>query len=88
MKKIIIVSVTAAVALLGAAGVAYADDAHSDQGKGGTNCTSDDNFHQSNKGHQFVGGNLGAQDISGNVLGAQATRPSGICPSVLNNNHL
>ena len=88
MKKIIIVSVTAAVAMLGAVGVAYADGTHSDQGKGSTNCTSDDNFHQSNKGHQFVGGNLGAQDITGNVLGAQSTRPSGICPSVLNNNHL
>ena len=105
MKKTIIVSVTAAVAMFGAVGVAYAGDynesgdhgghhhsrghhSSGDDSSGNTSCTSDDNFHQSNKGHQFVGGNLGAQDISGNVLGAQATRPSGICPSVLNNNHL
>ena len=106
MKKIIIVSVTAAVAMFGAVGVAYAGDddqgrgdhgrSHhssgdhgvSDQGRGSTNCTSDDNFHQSNKGRQFVGGNLGAQDAAGNVLGAQSTRPAAICPSLLNNNHL
>lgn len=88
MKKIIIVSATAAVAMFGAVGVAYADGSHSDQGRGSTNCTSDDNFHQSNKGHQFLGGNLGAQDITGNVLGAQSTRPAGICPSIGNNNHL
>ena len=85
MKKIIIVSVTAAVAMLGAVGVAYADGG---QGKGSTNCTSDDNLHQSNKGHQFIGGNLGAQDLAANVLGIQSTRPAGICPSIGNNNHL
>jgi hypothetical protein len=88
MKKIIIVSVTAAVAMLGAVGVAYADGSHHGQGKGSTNCTSDDNLHQSNKGHQFIGGNLGAQDLAANVLGVQSTRPAGICPSIGNNNHL
>jgi hypothetical protein len=86
MKKIIIVSVTAAVAMLGAVGVAYADG--NDHGKNGTNCTSNDTIHQSNKGHQFIGGNLGAQDAETNVLGAQLTRPAGICPSIGNNNHL
>ncbi|HTK63850.1 MAG TPA: hypothetical protein VL595_15795 [Pseudonocardia sp.] len=111
MKKIIIVSAAAAVAMFGAAGVAYAGDDdqsrgdhnsshHSrgdhdsgdrssfTQGEGSTNCTSDDNMHQSNKGRQVIGGNLGAQDIAGNVAGGQSTRPAAICPSVLNNNHL
>jgi len=102
MKKIIIVSVTTAVATVGAAGVAYAGDYseggdhgghhhsrghHRDQG-GNTNCTSNDNIHQSNKGRQFIGGNLGAQDLAGNVAGGQSTRPAAICPSLLNNNHL
>jgi hypothetical protein len=90
MKKIIIVSATAAVAMFGAVGVAYADGSHHHHGRGAnsTNCTSDDNIHQSNKGHQFVGGNLGAQDVAGNVFGVQSTRPAGICPSIGNNNHL
>ncbi len=106
MKKMIIVSVTAAVAMFGAAGVAYAGDddqgdsshhsshhSRSDhdsdfQGRGSTNCTSDDNIHQSNRGHQVIGGNLGAQDAAGNVLGVQSTRPAAICPSIANNNHL
>ena len=111
MKKTIIVSVTAAVAMFGAVGVAYAGDddqgnggrsgshhsrsdhgggdrSASDQGRGSTNCTSDDTMHQSNKGHQFIGGNLGAQDIAGNVAGVQSTRPAAICPSIGNNNHL
>jgi hypothetical protein len=105
MKKIVFVSVTAAVAMFVAAGVAYAGDdddqgngghSHhsrgdhdvSHQGPGSTNCTSDDNVHQSNRGQQAVGGNLGAQDVAGNVLGAQSTRPAGICPSIGNNNDL
>jgi hypothetical protein len=88
MKKIIIVSVAAAVAMLGAVGVAYADGPDSGQGRGSTNCTSDDNLHQSNKGHQFIGGNLGAQDLAANVIGLQSTRPAGICPSIGNNNDL
>jgi len=109
MKKTIIVSVTAAVAMFGAAGVAYAGDddqgssnsrshhSRSDrdsdhdrnfQGRGSTNCTSDDNIHQSNRGHQVIGGNVGAQDAAGNVLGIQSTRPAAICPSIANNNHL
>ena len=89
MKKSIIVSATAAVAMFGVVGVAYADGSHHHHGKGGgnTNCTSNDNFKQSNKGHQFIGGNLGAQDINGNVLGVQSTRPAGVCPSIGNNNH-
>lgn len=64
------------------------DRSTSDQGPGSTNCTTDDNFHQSNQGRQTIGGNLGAQDIAGNVAGLQSTRPAGICPSVGNNNHL
>lgn len=84
LKKMVIVSSVAAVAMLGVGGMAWADDA----GDGATNCTSDDVQHQSNKGDQVLGGNLSAQDIQGNVLGAQATRPAGICPSVANNNHL
>ena len=67
-------------------GIASAHEAG--DGSGSTNCTSDDVQHQSNKGHQLVGGNLAAQDAETNVLGAQATRPAGICPSVANNNHL
>ena len=86
LKKMVIVSSVAAVAMLGAAGMAWADDAG--DGSGSTNCTSDDVQHQSNKGHQLVGGNLSAQDVTTNVLGAQGTRPAGICPSVANNNHL
>ena len=86
LKKMVIVASVAAVAMLGAAGMAWADDAG--DGSGSTNCTSDDVQHQSNKGHQLVGGNLAAQDAETNVLGAQATRPAGICPSVANNNHL
>jgi hypothetical protein len=106
MKKMIIVSVTASVAMLGAAGVAYAGDddqgsnsrshhSRSDhdrdanfQGEGSANCTANDNIHQSNRGHQVIGGNLGAQDAAGNVLGVQSTRPAAICPSIANNNHL
>jgi hypothetical protein len=90
MKKIIIVSATVAVAMFGVVGVAYADGSHHHHhGKGGnTNCTSNDNIHQSNKGHQFIGGNVGAQDFNGNVFGVQSTRPAGICPSIGNNNHL
>jgi hypothetical protein len=86
LKKMVIVSSVAAVAMLGAAGMAWADEAG--DGSGSTNCTSDDVQHQSNKGHQLVGGNLSAQDVTTNVLGAQGTRPAGICPSVANNNHL
>jgi hypothetical protein len=86
LKKMVIVSSVAAVAMLGAAGMAWAEDAG--DGSGSTNCTSDDIQHQSNKGHQLVGGNLSAQDVTTNVLGAQGTRPAGICPSVANNNHL
>jgi hypothetical protein len=89
MKKIIIVTVTSAVTMLGVAGVAYADGGrHHHGGSNGTNCTSNDTIKQSNRGHQFIGGNLGAQDAQGNVLGVQSTRPAGICPSMLNNNHL
>jgi|SRR5882724_5745133 hypothetical protein len=88
LKKIVIITSAAAVTMLCGVGVASAHEAGDDNGN--TNCTSDDNTHQSNKGHQFVGGNLSAQDIQGNVpiFGAQAQRPSGICPSIGNNNHL
>jgi hypothetical protein len=86
LKKMVIVASVASVAMLGAAGIASAHEAG--DGSGSTNCTSDDIQHQSNKGHQLVGGNLSAQDVTTNVLGAQGTRPAGICPSVANNNHL
>ena len=87
LKKIVIMSSVATVAMLGAAGMAWAEDAGA--GSGSTNCTSDGTQHQSNEGHQIVGGNLGAQDATSTVLGAQGT-PAGICPSAsaLNNNHL
>jgi hypothetical protein len=86
LKKMIIVSSAASVAMLCGVGIASAHEAG--DGTGSTNCTSNDSIHQSNKGHQLVGGNLGAQDAETNVLGAQATRPAGVCPSVANNNHL
>ena len=86
LKKIAIITSAAAVTMLCGVGVAQAHEAGDNNGS--TNCTSDDVQHQSNKGHQLVGGNLSAQDIQGNVLGAQGTRPAGICPSVANNNHL
>ena len=86
LKKLIIVSSAAAVVTLGWAGVASAGEPH--HGDGGTNCTANDTTKQHNKGHQLVGGNLSAQDLNGNVLGAQATRPAGICPSIANNNDL
>jgi hypothetical protein len=82
----IIVSSAASVAMLCGVGIASAHEAG--DGDGSTNCTANDTIHQSNKGHQLVGGNLGAQDVTTNVLGAQASRPAGICPSVANNNHL
>jgi hypothetical protein len=69
-------------------GVGIASAHEAGDGDGSTNCTANDTIHQSNKGHQLVGGNLGAQDVTTNVLGAQASRPAGICPSVANNNHL
>jgi hypothetical protein len=88
LKKLIIISSAAAVAMLGSTGIASAHD-HNHHGNGsGTNCTSNDTTHQSNKGHQLVGGNLTAQDAETNVLGAQASRPAGVCPNLLNNNHL
>jgi hypothetical protein len=86
LKKMIIVSSAATIAMLCGVGIASAHEAG--DGSGSTNCTSDDTIHQSNKGHQLVGGNVGAQDVTTNVLGAQGTRPAGICPSVANNNHL
>jgi hypothetical protein len=86
LKKMIIVTAAASVAMLCGVGIASAHEAG--DGSGSTNCTSDDKIHQSNKGHQLVGGNLGAQDATTNVLGAQADRPAGICPSVANNNDL
>jgi hypothetical protein len=84
LKKMIIVSAAAAVALVGTAGIASAHEG----GHADAKCTSNDVNHQSNKGHQLLGGNASVQDLEGNVLGAQATRPAGICPSLLNNNHL
>ncbi|HEY1967412.1 MAG TPA: hypothetical protein VGH89_05660 [Pseudonocardia sp.] len=87
LKKLIIISSAAAVAMLGSTGIASAHE-HGKGPNGNTNCTSNDTTHQKNKGHQLVGGNLTAQDAETNVLGAQATRPAGICPSLLNNNHL
>jgi hypothetical protein len=86
LKKIVIVASAAAVTMLCGVGVAQAHEAGDSNGS--TNCTSDDTQHQSNKGHQWVGGNLAGQDGALNVLGAQGTRPAGICPSVANNNHL
>ncbi|WP_028934051.1 hypothetical protein [Pseudonocardia spinosispora] len=86
LKKLIIVSSAAAVLGMGFVGVASAHEGHN--GAGETTCTSNDTQKQSNKGHQLVGGNLAAQDAETNVLGAQATRPAGICPSIGNNNHL
>ena len=86
LKKMIVVSSAATVAMLCGVGIASAHEAG--DGDGSTNCTANDTIHQSNKGHQLVGGNLGAQDVTTNVLGAQASRPAGICPSVANNNHL
>jgi hypothetical protein len=86
LKKIIVVSSAATLAMLCGVGIASAHEAG--DGDGSTNCTANDTIHQSNKGHQLVGGNLGAQDVTTNVLGAQASRPAGICPSVANNNHL
>jgi hypothetical protein len=86
LKKIIVVSSAATLAMLCGVGIASAHEAG--DGDGSTNCTANDTIHQSNKGHQLVGGNLGAQDATTNVWGAQLTRPSGICPTVGNNNHL
>ena len=97
LKKLIIIS--SAAALLSVGGVASAHESghshshghghgHGHGANGNTNCTSNDTTHQSNKGHQLVGGNLTAQDAETNVLGAQATRPAGICPSFANNDHL
>jgi hypothetical protein len=86
LKKIIVVSSAATLAMLCGVGIASAHEAG--DGDGSTNCTANDTIHQSNKGHQLVGGNLGAQDVTTNVLGAQASRPAGLCPSVANNNHL
>jgi hypothetical protein len=86
LKKMIVVSSAATVAMLCGVGIASAHEAG--DGDGSTNCTSNDSIHQSNKGHQLLGGNLGAQDATTNVLGVQGDRPAGICPSVANNNHL
>ncbi|MDT7646821.1 MAG: hypothetical protein QOC75_3821, partial [Pseudonocardiales bacterium] len=79
LKKMIIVSTAASVAMLCGVGIASAHE--EGDGDGSTNCTANDTIHQSNKGHQLVGGNLGAQDATTNVWGAQLTRPSGICPT-------
>jgi hypothetical protein len=88
LKKMTIVSSAVAVLMVGGIGIASAHDEGHGGHNSGTNCTANDTTHQKNKGHQLVGGNLTAQDLNGNVLGAQATRPAGICPSLLNNNHL
>jgi hypothetical protein len=85
LKKLIIISTASAVAMLGGIGIASAHEAGNNSGP---TCSSADKTAQKNKGHQLVGGNLSAQDVTTNVLGAQATRPAGICPSVGNNIHL
>jgi hypothetical protein len=84
LKKMIIVSSAVAAAMVCGVGIASAHEA----GGGDTKCTSNDSIEQSNDGDQLIGGNLGAQDLESNILGAQVTRPAGICPSVGNNNHL
>jgi hypothetical protein len=86
LNKLIIVSSAAAVVMLGSTGIASAHG-HGHHGSD-ANCTSNDTAHQSNKGHQALGGNLTAQDAATNVWGAQASRPAGVCPNLLNNNHL
>jgi hypothetical protein len=86
LKKMTIVSSAVAVLMVGGFGIASAHD----HGHDGTraNCTSNDTTHQSNKGHQALGGSLTAQDFQGNVLGGQVNRAAGVCPSALNSNHL
>jgi hypothetical protein len=86
LKKVIIVATAATAAMLCGVGVASAHEADGDSAN--AKCTSNDTTNQHNKGDQVLGGNMSVQDITTDVLGVQATRPSGICPSVLNNNHL
>ena len=80
----IIVAAATAVAMAGGIGIASAHEAgHA----GSANCKQSNNTSQKNHGDSLVG-NLDVQDITANVLGVQATKPSGeVCPSVLSGNH-
>lgn len=87
LKKMIIVAAAAAVAMAGGIGIASAHEA-GHAGTANANCKQSNNTTQKNHGDSLVG-NLDVQDITANVLGIQATKPSGeICPTVLSGNHL
>lgn len=82
-----IVAAAAIVATAGGVGIASAHDS----GRGhdaAAHCQQSNNTTQKNKGDALLS-NTDVQDITANVLGIQATKPSGeICPTVLSGNKL
>jgi hypothetical protein len=75
LKKTAIAAGATVVALLGAGGVAYADDA-------GTHCTATEKTEQHNKGKQLIGGSVFTHDINGFIGGS--INKSIFCPSAFN----
>lgn len=80
LKKVVIATAAAAVALVGAAGVAYADT-------GSPRCDAHESTKQ-NSEHNLIGPNVDVNRITGGVLAGQIDKAPGICPSVGNNNDL
>jgi uncharacterized protein (DUF1499 family) len=85
LKKMIIVATVAVAAAAGGIGVASAHEAgHSNNAK----CSQSNDTTQKHKGDALLS-NTDIQDITANVLGLQATKPSGeICPNIASGNHL
>lgn len=81
----IIVAAAASAVLVGGVGIASAHEAgHSHA----AHCQQSNDTTQKHKG-DAVASNTDVQDITGNVLGAQATKPSGaVCSPVADGNHL
>jgi hypothetical protein len=86
LKKMILVAAAAGVAMAGGIGIASAHESgHHDNNAA---CHQSNDTTQKHKG-DAVASNTGVQDITGNVLGIQATKPSGAaCPGVANGNGL
>jgi hypothetical protein len=88
LKKMMIVTATASVALVGGVGIASAHESGHHGHDNAAHCQQSNDTTQKHKGDS-VASDTDVQDVTGNVLGIQATKPSGaICPPVADGNHL
>jgi tryptophanase len=86
LKKTVLAGAVAALATVGAAGVASAHDWSDGHGSGNA-CDSKEVTHQSNDHNkQVFGGNLDVDRISGGLISGQIDKVPGICPSIGNDN--